>query len=368
MRALGQILSLILLAALWLPAFQHLTGTWSFRPLAGDVPAPAAPEASIGAFLDGSYQAATAAYLRSAVGFQPALVRTYNEFHYRIHRRARANGVLVGGNPGQPVLFEADYIRSFRGQDGVRPTEIDSAADRLHAVAEAFAARGIPVLTVLAPNKARFWPAALPAGPPPAREGTYERWRSALAARDLAYFDADSLLRSWRDATPHPLFSPTGVHWTRYAAMRAIPPLLDRYAALAHRHMPRFEITALRTPGEARWNDDDIEQGMNIWTDLPDGNLAYGDYAWHDTENAPRVLVSGDSFYWALFNLGCSKEGFGGGSFAFYHQALYPESYSSPTPNVNLLEQEGIVLLFTDATFRKSLYAFLDDAEAQLNR
>ncbi len=370
MRYTGQIASLLLLAALWLPAFQHLTQTWTVRPLAGDVPHPEPPALTARGFFNGTLQTATASYLRDRVGFQPALVRTYNEFHYRVHSRARANGVAIGTDPasGTPVLFETDYIRSLRGQDGVRAAEVDSAADRLLTVTRSFHERGIPLLTVLAPNKARYWPEAVPEGPAPSQTGTYERWKSALAARDLAYLDADSLLRSWRDTTAHPLFSPTGIHWTRYAAMQFIPHLLERYGALAHRPMPRFTITALRTPGEARWNDDDIEQGMNIWTDLPDGPLTYGDYTWVAAPGGPPgpVLVTGDSFYWALFNLGCSKEGFAGGSFAFYHQAVYPESYDQPTAQVDLLGQTGIVLLFTDATFRKSLLPFLSDAEAQL--
>lgn len=370
MRVLGQILAAFLLAVLWLPAFQHLTGCWDFRPLSGDIPAPPPPTCSVSAFLDGSFQGAAAPWLRARVGFQPALVRTYNEFQYRAFNVARANGVQIGRDPatGNPVLFESAYVACMRGLDGVRAAEIDAAADRLAAVAGDLAFRGIPLLTVIAPNKARFLPECLPKGPPLAEVTTYDRWRRALRARGLPFLDADSLLRAWRPESPHPLFSPTGIHWTRYGAMRFAPELLDAYSSVAQRPMPQFALLDAAVPGEARWSDDDIELGMNLWTDLPDGPLAYPAYDWQPVGNtpAPRVLVSGDSFYWALFNFGCSKEGFGNGPFAFYHQAVYPASFKERTEDVDILGAEGVVLLFTEATFRKSLYPFLADAEAEL--
>lgn len=370
MKKTGPILGVFMLSMLVLPAIQQWTQFWDIEPLNGDIQNLQRPEWSVSGFFEGAFQAQTETWSQSAIGFQPALVRSFNEFHYRAFETARANGVLIGHDPqsGLPVLFEADYLAAFRGEDGVAVGEIDSAAMRLAQVHQELKKRGIPLLVVIAPNKARFFPSCLPPGASPARETTYSRWKMALERHNLPYLDGDSLIRSWKGTSPHPLFSPTGVHWTRWGAMQFAPYLLDAYSIESGHAMPQFEILHSHVPGEARWKDDDIELGMNLWSDLPDGPLAYASYEWtiEDSTDTPKVLVSGDSFYWALFNFGFSKEGLGGGSFSFYHQSLYPESFRSPESETELLKQDGIILMFTDATFRKSLFPFLVDAEGEL--
>ena len=365
MRRLSQIPAALLLLALCLPAMQHLRPWHTSRPLKGAIADPDLPDFSWSAFLDGTYQVALEGHLRAHIGFRNEGVRTYNEFQYRVLRTARARGVLIGADPvtGQPVLFESNYLLALRGLDGVRPAEVDSAAMRLAAVRRGLALRGIPLLTVIAPNKARFMPESLPPGPPPAATNTYTRWRDALRREGIPYLDADSLLRAWAPTSPHPLFSPTGIHWTRYGAMRTLPSMLAAYTRISGESLPEFELKEIHLPGEARWDDDDIEQAMNLWSDLPDGPLAYPAYDWHPPADSVKpVLVSGDSFYWAMFNAGASKAGLGGGRYAYYHREFYPQGIDS----VNVLAQNGIILIFTDATFRSALYPFLDDAERAL--
>ena len=114
--------------------------------------------------------------------------------------------------------------------------------------------------------------------------------------------------------------------------------------------------------------DDDIEQGMNLLTDIPDLSMAYPSYKIvnPDSTNVKKVLTVADSYYWGMFNLGLSRDAFNNGEFWYYNEQIYPDSYESPlrVENINfkqkIEENDVIIIICTDANLHKFGFGFID--------
>ena len=137
----------------------------------------------------------------------------------------------------------------------------------------------------------------------------------------------------------------------------------------AIKQLPYVQIDTVLTSSNMQDTDDDIEQSLNLFFNIPDLEMGYPQWKWIDSSTFyhPKILTVADSYYWGMFNFGMSTNAFGNGQFWFYNESIYPDSYSKPinVDDINLkksVEQnKAVLLLFTDANLNRFGFGFIDD-------
>jgi len=108
------IIFVLLLAMLSLPALQHATKFAGMKPLDGDFVLTGRPYFSWSSWMDGTYQMQFDRYIEDHIGFRPFFVRLSNQIDFSLFNKANAEGIVLGKNK---MVYEYDYIREMVGED-----------------------------------------------------------------------------------------------------------------------------------------------------------------------------------------------------------------------------------------------------------
>ena len=186
--------------------------------------------------LDGEWAARYQGRYEEALPLRPLGAAVWDLLRYRMFAEG-ARGVLVGK---EGWLFTAEEFETGRA-DG---EPLAAQLDRVGELARTLAERGVALVVVLVPAKARIYPEVLGRHTMPAAlEGRYEAVRRGLAARGI---EAPDLLRPLAEARRRQeVFLRTDTHWTPYGARVAaeavasvVTPELERAGS------PRAAFTA----------------------------------------------------------------------------------------------------------------------------
>ena len=374
---LKRLLLVFLLAMLVLPSIQ---GCFRFSKEAGlngsFVPAPY-PVITWADLRDNTYQPALEQYLAEQLGFRPYLVRFRNQLLYSLFRVAKSHDIVVGL---RQVLFQPAPIGSYLGHDRLPAAEIRFRVRRLRAVQRALGRRGVQLLFVLAPNKARYQPEDLPGHlqPAPGTVTNYDLFRQAMRADSVALLDLIPVFARWKNTKPYPLFPRDGIHWSGYGATLAADTLLRQLEQLGHLRFPTVRTVgppriAYKAAG-LRGTDNDLGWLLNVMY-LPDPTpLAYRQLAFDPPrpgQTRPSALFVGDSFVWALMLVSpyMQREFADGTRFWYYNNAVHiPDSTYHDTGekvgNLDLRQQlesrRFVIVLVTEHNLVENEFGFTE--------
>src|SRR5437667_1266784 len=186
------------------------------------------------------------------VGFRDLFIRTKNQIDYSIFSTSRK--VYVGSNGW---LFD-------RGDPGLAVERLDAAG--LAALEETFLAlarrlhdKGVRLVVIGYPDKARMYPAMLPsAAPVPSRSGNAEKLRQFLSRQSaLTFIDAEEIFRREASTTTNFLYFKTDLHATEVAQLPVVKEIIARIAGVEDRT-------------DIRW-DEKFERGVQKWGPGSDG-------------------------------------------------------------------------------------------------
>ncbi|MDP4826055.1 MAG: hypothetical protein NWR73_00090 [Flavobacteriales bacterium] len=358
----------VLFLVLSLPLLQHLFAYFETRPLDGYQKEVEYPQFGTEQWFDGDFQSDADAYLNVHFGFRNTLVRAYNEFYFKVFHYSQTQGVVIGKDN---YLFEENYINAHLGRDYLGEEEIAQKVEKLSFIRDALAKENVELVVVFAPGKGSFCSDFIPDEYEPwdKQITNYEVYRDKLKSTSIPFVDFHRWFDQMKDTTAYPLFSPTGIHWSRYGELLVADSLLSYLSVLREEQLVDLEFTGMRTSKVLEFTDDDAERGMNLMCDIPDLEMAYPDILWKADSNTvkPNAIVVGDSYYWGLFNSGFSYQAFSNGQFWYYNQDIYnnweqgSKSKSEIDVRSNLINSDIVILLCTDANLYKFAFGFIDE-------
>lgn len=278
----------------WIPV-PALNGVYELAPKA---------EFSVEALFANRFQPALESYLEDRIGFRSWLIQLRNQLGYSVFNESWANHIAVGRDHR---LFPPEDLDAYVGTDYVGDEQIQFDARRARAVQDTLARHGVQLVYVLAPGKADFMPEYMPWNyrhRVPTRSN-YRAYAEALPAAGVHVVDMAQAFRQWKVASPYPLFTPGGMHWSTYGAARAADSLQRYLRQTLHVAAAPFQLSAPEITTTARDSDDDLAKTLNLIAADPPGKLAYPKLEFDPippTQAKPNILLIGDSFGWPIVN------------------------------------------------------------------
>lgn len=368
-KTLYRILLGVIVILFLLPIIQRNTDWIAFKPLKGEYYAHQKPKITLQSWLSGSYQRKMDQYCTDSFGFRNPLVRTVNQIDYWAFNEANAQYVVIGKNN---CLYETPYIEAHLGMDYLGDSIIQDKVYKLSRLRDTFNTMGIELDIVLAPGKASYHPEFIPDYyfQYQKSETNYDEFKTAFEKQDITYLDLHQWFRSKKKATVHPLFPLTGIHWSKYGMVLATDSILKYWDSQYPDSLARLDWSLPKeTTTTTSGSDADVEDGLNIYTQLPHFEMTYPLYDMqHKGRYKPKTAVIADSYYWGLFDIGLSTIACDSGEFWYYFKQVYPQSFENNylLENVDLKpaieSKDRIVILQTDATLDRFGFGFVEQA------
>ncbi|MBX0292577.1 hypothetical protein K3G63_19190 [Hymenobacter sp. HSC-4F20] len=376
MRQVKLLLLGTLLLLLLVPALQAKFRVLPEPALAGNYSLSPHPNFSTGNLLANSYQPELERYLEDRLGLRTWAIQVRNQLAYSLFQVSHYSYAMIGR---QGMIFQPEPVNTYLGVDTISREEVAFRVRRLRQVQQDLAARGIPLLFVMAPNKARHLPELLPDYLPRPRPGgsNYERFMAEMQRQQVALLNCTPLFLAWKDTARYPLFPWGGTHWSAYGAQLAADTLLGRVEALVHAPVPR-----LRPIGPPRITtdsligfDDDLSKPMNLLSPPEGAASVYPRLRpapARPGEKRPNLLLVGDSFAWGLmFFSPFLQHAFAPASrFWYYNKTVFlPDSYQHEEPGVKreqldlrqqLESRQVVVLLLTEHNLTAREFGFTE--------
>jgi len=362
------ILFILLLALLVLPAVQHRFKFFRVAPLDGDFVLNQRPAFTWNTWMDGAFQAGLDSYLEDHIGFRNFFVRLNNQIEFSLFFKANAEGVVVGKNR---VLFEYDYIRAYMGGDFIGKETLNKKLGRMKFLQEYLKEKfNINFLFILEPSKARFYPEYIPDRY--LKDGlsvsNYEFIAQKVKEAGINHIDLNKYFTRLKDTTSHLLYPRYGIHWSEYSMSFISDTLVKTIENLQDIELPAYQIEIMSYGDSLSDSDYDVGKTMNLLWQLPHPEMAYPRFTFEPGKaaNKPMVLAVADSYYWNFFNTRIPKNLFANEAFWYFNAKVYPDFYFGEKWVNQLdikseIEKQDIVLLsVTERFLYKFDWGFID--------
>lgn len=260
---------------------------------------------------NGTYQKQKNAYWNDHVGFHSDFVRINNQLDYSLFGVLHAKTVVEGKGG---CLYERGYITLPSGEHFMGTIKTSRKVRLLSALRDSLAKRNIPVLFVLAPNKARIYPEFIPDSIrfTIADSSNYNVLLTQLKQYDIPHIDVIDWFVKIKPQVPHPLNSLYGTHWSSYG-VALFADSLSRYINKIGLYAPKvtYKIRQEKNPLTIMKSSEyDIAQGLNLILPLPGiDSIACPVYTYKEDTTKAKItpVFLSDSFFWMLMNDGVSR-------------------------------------------------------------
>ncbi len=360
----------VIITALFLiSGLQRNIDFWQFKPLKGAHTSLSKPKITLTTWLNGSYQKKADTYCTDAFGFQEPLVRLVNELDYRWFNAANAKYVIVGAND---YLYETPYIEAHLGMDYLGDSLIKDYVTKMVRLRDTLKQLNVDLYMLFAPGKGSFYAEHIPEyyWQYQIDSTNYDRFTHHMDQQGFEYLDFHRWFRQMKDTASYPLLPNTGIHWSKYGMVLATDSI-SKYWQQKFPYQPGFEYSDGELSSIAQGSDADVEDGMNLLSDIPNLTMMYPK---HDFAKTPKpglkTAVIADSYYWGLFNIGLSTMASDSGEFWYYFKQVYPQHFTNQLMIEDLDLQQAIeskdviMLLQTDATLDRFGFGFVEAAYA----
>ncbi len=295
--------------------------------------------------------------VKQHVGFCNHGVRLYNELNYRLFRYSSAPKLIIGQDD---YFYENIYLNEYTGQDFVGEAVIKNNIVQFKQLQDSLHARGIELLLVLEPGKARVMPEHLPRRCQKGASTNYELYARYARECGVRMLDLNTWFQSIVAKESHPLYARHGIHWSTYGMWRAADTLqrfIERECGT--------QLSSFRHLGDSLSTlnkdlDFDLEPPMNLIHELKHEQLCFPIMEPQARlAQRPRALIVADSYCWSLWDHGIIHQWFEEPEFWYYNNTVYPDIWDptaryvdkSQLPEV-LRNKDVILLMITDANLR----------------
>jgi len=302
-------------------SFSHL-----FRPnpLHGTYNPSVKPIFYVNDYFFGSFQNHFYRYLEENVGFHEILVRINNQIAFSLFSMTSASGLVIGR---KNYLFADGYIyeylgRSFQGRDFW-----DKKLTMIKYIQDTLRKRGVDLIIILEPGKAKYYPEYIPARfkPDLITISNNDYLVQSFKKEKIQFIDFNTFFASIKDTVPVPLYPKCGIHWSAYGAGIAMDSIIRRMEKIKNRKMVRFGWTGFDRPDTLRTPDYDLGELMNLLFWIPTDKMVYPRFTFHEDSGCfkPKVITVADSYYWNLYGPGITSMIYGKEYFWDYFKTVY---------------------------------------------
>lgn len=363
------IVHLVLLGIIFFsPFIQRSLHVFQFSELKGWKAGNTKPRINSKNWFSGEYQKEFDHFSSDSFGFTEPLVRTINQIDYTLFNSANAQYVVVGKNN---YLYESEYIDAVTGANYIGEKTIREKSEKLRDVYQILKQKGTTLLLVMAPGKGSYFPEYIPSYYQRyySDSTNYTSFISEWRRLSLPHLDFHAWFRSMKDSSPIGLFPQTGIHWSTYGMILAGDSITKYLEEKSAKDLVDYEFKLEVISNQMKKSDADIEDGMNLWTDLNHLPMAYPKLHFNrEGKETLKTAVIADSYFWGLYDHGFSTQVFDSGEFWYYFNDIYPKHFEAglTIDEIDLKSaierQEVIILLGTDATLPKFGWGFIEKA------
>lgn len=322
----------------------------------------------------GRFQKKMNLYCNDHVGFHPNLVRLNNQIDYSLFSKLHAKSVLIGKNG---FLYENGFNRTLEGKDFIGSEAMAKRMRKLKSIQDTLQKQGIPLLVILAPNKTRTYPEFLPDYLPlhPVDSNNYNISLQLLKELNIPFMDVSEWFVKIKSESPYPLFSPYGIHWSRYG-VALVADSLTHYLNQNGCYTPELTYTMKYEKDKTKIrasSDFDIGLGLNLMFSIPLDSMPYPEFNYiHQTDCAKSApLFLADSYYWMFIYEEISRNQFGNQwVFWNYGKEIWTQEVMDkhkPCELINnklsaseLYKYDAFILIISEGNLSKFGYGMLD--------
>ncbi len=320
------LLALIFLPMWYLPALQEQIPALQVEDVVGYFGKTKKPNFYGKRWMSGEYQQNYEAFAKTRNPIHPTAIRLKSQIDYSFYGDIMHANILRGK---ENFLFQKEGCEAFIGRDYKGVQWIEEKVRKLKVIKDELAKEGIPVLVLTPPLKARIYSEYLPDFYRKNKTDStnWNMFSKILNENDIPVIDF-SFLENEKNEHPHPLYPPSGQHWTNYGSAVAADTIKQHLEKMLDIEMVklRWKDSIELSTAKAGY-DNELVAGANfIWTPelapLPYLNIRYIE---NDSTTKPNVLAVGDSFYKLMFDSGIVGGMFNKSSTLwYYNHEVYP--------------------------------------------
>lgn len=332
-------------------------------------PAPE-PVFSDSTWFDGSYQAQKTVRLKERVGFHDDFVRLYNQIDFSLFGLSHAYGIVVGK---EKYLYYVESIFNHSGKNRLSPAYYPMAVQAYKELQQYLMDQyGIPLIWVIAPNKADFFPEYIPDRylRDQQKETKYSSYVKYLEYAQADYIDFNNYFLLMKDTSSYNLYPKNGSHWSSFGAVLAFDSLSRWLQQGYTMKMGKRILDTIISSQELNDDHGDLSRTMNLIWEPSHPSMDYATYYYDvvDSTERPNVLFVGDSFFWQWYYPGIIGNNFNRFQFWYYNQGVYPGSFTKyqNAYTFDLLQEiqkyDVIILLQTAGGYMNIGHGFVERA------
>lgn len=355
---------------LWfIPIMQQIYPFVAEKSLSGDIQYEQDTTLSANAWFDGAYSSQKEKYINENFGFRNFCIRLKNQLYFYLLNIPKAKDIVIGK---EDFLYEEKYIKSYTGVDFIGENAIRRNVEKLKFITDTLEKLKISLIVLFAPGKASYYPEFIPEKYFVGSDttNTNYKWTVRIAEQlHLKYIDYNVLFRNKKSASTYPLYPKTGIHWSVYGMYYAVDTLIKYIETTRAKKMAHFNYDKVELSYDLRYEDGDIAEGLNMFSNILPFKMAYPIVHYEDTLNAykPRVLVIADSYWKGIHFTFLPKRIFGKNEFWYYNRQIFDYSDEHGDPEELDLKKEieskdVIILMATEADVKEIGWDFIDEA------
>ncbi len=337
------------------------------RELSGNYTTHSFAEFNFHNWYHGIFQEKAEPALNDRVGFRGVATRLRNQIDYSLFDFAHSDKAIVGKND---ILFDEWYLNAWQGRTFIGEDVIDIKLWKLKMLQDTLKKRGTDLLFILAPDKADFFSDKIPEYYSSRKlpQNNYTYLSKRMKEMNIRHIDMNPYFLAMKDTIQHALYPKSGIHWSKYGAWVALDTMISSIEYGLHTDLNNIYVDSIESTMIPRHPDNDIGQNINLLCRASQWELSYPylSFEQNPAKEKPRMLVSGDSYYFNIYTYDFTPALFSNNTFWYYAHWVYPECYKETftADELNLRQEvesmDEIVLMVTLRFMHNIDWKFID--------
>jgi hypothetical protein len=313
------------------------------------------------------YQLSVEKYLILSNPMSPFFVRVKNQIDFSLFGKLNMKRGVVGKDF---YLYEQSYLDAYVGSDYIGDDKLRVYVEKMKFIQDTLQRLHKKFIYLQAPGKSTFYPEFLPDSiqQKATNKTNYNELSILMREYRINVIDLVPFFFKSKDTSKYPLFTHTGVHWSKYASILVMDSInhfieKDMKIDIPNVHFDEIDVDY------ARFEDADVENIANLLFTISDMKYGYTNYEFESRENktTPFVTMIGDSYlgslYWGNWFQSFDKKS----QFWFYNAYTFSLVYKDRMHKYQIDQNEIInksdivILGCVDQNTRGTSWGFIDD-------
>ena len=287
-KTLNKVLGIGILLAMWTPMIVNHSGIFKKLYVFGVVPEKKVENPS---WMKGTAQQQFENELMESSVAKTYLLRIRNQYQYSLFHKINAADIYENGD----YLFRFYHYSFNEDHNFIGEDSLKQCVDELKQL-QTLIGKDIPIITIIAPNKSRYYREFLPERNKTKTTRTnYYYLLNYLNEAQLPVIDFNRYFIENKSTTPA-IFAKGGIHWTHYAATLAMDSVVNYVSHLKGQQFNQFSFTTSECDG-FDMDDLDIALLRNLMVRPKDEQLRKVSIQTKNNGKKIKAMIVGDSFF-----------------------------------------------------------------------